>query len=36
MFVINNRWYQVVAMGGNARLSNPDVQTFLNSFKLLK
>ena len=36
MFVINNRWYQVVAMGGNARLSNSDVQTFLNSFKLLK
>ncbi len=34
--VINNRMYEVFVLGTNARLSDPDVQTFLNSFKLTK
>ncbi len=36
VIVINNRLYQILALGTNARLSNADVQKFLNSFKLTK
>jgi hypothetical protein len=34
VIVVGNRFYQVLAVGTNARLSNPDVRKFLDSFKL--
>jgi hypothetical protein len=36
VILINNRLYQMFAMGTNARLSDSDVQKFLKSFKLIK
>jgi hypothetical protein len=36
VIVVGNRFYQVLAMGTNARLSDPDVRKFLDSFKLVK
>ena len=36
MVVVNNRLYQLIAIGSNARTSNPDVQKFFDSFKLAK
>ena len=36
VIVIKNRFYQMFAAGSTARLSNSDVQKFLNSFKLTK
>jgi hypothetical protein len=36
VILINNRFYQMFAMGTNARLASSDVQKFLNSFKLTK
>lgn len=36
VIVINNRFYQLLAMGNNARLTDGDVQKFLTSFKLTK
>jgi hypothetical protein len=34
--VVNNRLYQTLAIGTNARASDPDVKKFLDSFKLTK
>jgi|SRR5262245_35466405 len=36
VILIKNRLYQMFAMGTNARLSDPDVQKFIKSFKLIK
>jgi hypothetical protein len=34
LLFFNNRLYQILAMGERHRLSDPDVQKFLNSFRL--
>src|SRR5262249_6073193 len=36
VIVINNRFYQLLAIGSKARLTDPEVQKFLTSFKLVK
>jgi hypothetical protein len=36
VIVLNGRFYEMFAMGTNARLSNSDVRKFLDSFKLKK
>ncbi|HKB35905.1 MAG TPA: hypothetical protein VKD72_05590, partial [Gemmataceae bacterium] len=36
VIVIDRRFYQALAMGTNAKLSNSDVSKFLDSFKLIK
>lgn len=36
VIVLNNRFFQILALGSNARLSDPDVQKFLTSFQLMK
>jgi hypothetical protein len=35
VFLVKNRLYQVIAGGAKERLSSPDTQRFLNSFKLM-
>jgi hypothetical protein len=36
VIVVNNRFYQALAMGSSARLSDADVRKFLDSFKVTK
>jgi hypothetical protein len=36
LIIINGRYFRIMVMGETARLSNPDVQTYLQSFKQIK
>jgi hypothetical protein len=36
VFIINGRFYELLAMGTHARLASAETQTFLKSFKLTK